>query len=97
MESASRDIHDLRKSPLTVQKGQVQRVETRHRPQNRQCYHCDSTDHIATECRFLKVTCRACGKKGHLAKVCRSKGKFQPPVSSGQQGPKVNSIESQCT
>ena len=30
--------------------------------------------HKASECRFKEVACRACGKVGHIARVCHPKG-----------------------
>ena len=31
--------------------------------------------HLTPACRFINEKCRACGKTGHIAKVCRSQGK----------------------
>ena len=47
-------------------------------PATVECYRCGG-HHYATKCRFMEATCRTCGKKGHLAQVCRSsaKGSFQ--------------------
>ena len=36
------------------------------------CHRCGGS-HLATICRFIEAKCRACGKTGHIAKVCRSK------------------------
>ena len=36
------------------------------------CYRCGGP-HLATQCRFKEAICRSCGKKGHIAKVCRSR------------------------
>ena len=36
------------------------------------CYRCGGP-HLAPVCKFKEVTCHFCRKKGHLAKVCRSK------------------------
>ena len=38
------------------------------------CHRCGG-QHLAPQCKFLDAICRACGKKGHIAKVCRSSGK----------------------
>ena len=40
------------------------------------CYRCGGP-HLAPVCTFKEAICRACQKKGHLAKVCRSKNKPQ--------------------
>ncbi len=36
------------------------------------CYRCGGP-HLAHVCRFIRETCRSCGKTGHISKVCRSK------------------------
>ena len=48
------------------------------RRQNLTCYCCGSPEHRIAECRFRDKSCQTCGKKGHLAKVCRSSGTSQP-------------------
>ena len=40
--------------------------------EQRPCYRCGRTHSTAT-CRFKDAVCHKCNKKGHLAKVCRSK------------------------
>ena len=41
--------------------------------QSKPCYRCGATDHLASACRFKEATCHNC-QKGHIAKVCRSRG-----------------------
>ena len=36
------------------------------------CYRCGNS-HLATNCRFMDAICHFCKKRGHIAKVCRSK------------------------
>ena len=36
------------------------------------CHRCGGP-HLAPQCRFINEKCRACGKLGHISKVCRSK------------------------
>ena len=38
-------------------------------------------------CRFCDRTCYKCGKKGHLAKVCRSKSQSQYPAGARSRRP----------
>ena len=42
------------------------------------CYRCNSNQHLAADCHFKSADCRICGKKGHIAKACRSKPTQQP-------------------
>ena len=34
------------------------------------CYRCGNTEHNSSECKYKKYRCDACGKVGHLKKVC---------------------------
>ena len=38
------------------------------------CYRCGG-QHLAKMCRFKEVLCNHCGKKGHIKRVCRSRGR----------------------
>lgn len=40
---------------------------------NRKCFYCGGHVHARKTCPAIDVTCQLCNKKGHLAKVCRSK------------------------
>ena len=42
----------------------------------KECYRCGAK-HNPDQCRFKSENCRACGKQGHIARVCRSKKKTQ--------------------
>ena len=42
------------------------------------CYRCGGK-HPVDKCRFKESDCHHCGKKGHLAKVCRSKQRGSKP------------------
>ena len=73
MESAEHNARDLQKS----QHPQAVNVLKNHsaapqRTRTVECYRCGGA-HLATECRFMDTECRLCKKKGHLARVCRSK------------------------
>ena len=43
-----------------------------------ECYRCGG-NHYATKCKFIDADCRKCGKKGHLARVCRSVATSKKP------------------
>ena len=36
------------------------------------CYRCGRGKHNLRSCCFAEITCHNCGKKGHIAPVCRS-------------------------
>ena len=38
-------------------------------------YHCGA-EHNSDQCCFKSVNCHACGKLGHIVKVCQTKKKF---------------------
>ena len=42
------------------------------KPQFSPCYRCGGK-HSAAKCKFKDAECFHCGKKGHIARVCRSK------------------------
>ena len=43
-------------------------------PVNYKCIRCgEMSKHFAHECWALEKSCRSCGRKGHIAKVCRAK------------------------
>ena len=58
----------------------------RHENSTPICHRCGGP-HLAPNCRFIKEKCLACGKIGHIAKVCQSKpshfaGNHRKPVSN---------------
>ena len=61
--SSSAGLHQLRSKP---------KASAKPRPSSQSCYRCGNTGHSPAECRFKDVVCRACNKRGHLQKVCRS-------------------------
>lgn len=42
-------------------------------PDKRKCFFCGNEPHPRYLCPALNATCRNCGRKGHYAKVCKSK------------------------
>ena len=76
METAERNAQDL-------QGPKAERLHAVIKPRNvsdsakrgevqPMCYRCGGK-HKAPDCRVKEMRCHQCGKKGHLAKVCRSK------------------------
>ena len=78
MESADRNAKDLQKTPLpavnTISPMVKPRAPPSVTPHTRavECYRCGGP-HFATECLHKDSECKNCKKKGHLARVCRSK------------------------
>ncbi|XP_065915317.1 uncharacterized protein [Dysidea avara] len=91
MESADHNAKDLQKTQLPAVNAVRPPVKTHSKapPQSTgnvsctrvvKCYRCGEP-HLATECQFKDTECHLCKKKGHLARVCRSKkaGTGRPP------------------
>ena len=73
-ELADKHSKALHKQPPSTSPG-VNRVATFTKPKalaTAPCTRCGGK-HSPKTCRFKDYTCRSCEKKGHLAKVCRSK------------------------
>ena len=76
METAERDAQNLQQKPrsvLTVESSAPSRG-TGGTPQP--CYRC-AGKHMSRDCRFKDFICNHCGKKGHIARACRSKNDSQ--------------------
>ena len=82
MEAADRNSKDLASSVGRINVVRRQQFSGR---QSTTCYRCGGK-HVATDCQFKEAECYCCGKKGHLAKVCRSKkkqNKLKPTPQTG--------------
>ena len=94
MEVATKDMEDLKKAIPTHQSVHCLNQTDRSKPTSRTmiCYRCRA-NHASTTCRFRSVQCYACGKIGHIGKVCRSKpcaGKRPPPKNP--EGIRIHSV-----
>ena len=78
MELAANDIADMQKrTPSTVVPHQLvhQLSPSKEGKKNCvECYRCGG-NYYATKCKFINPNCRSCGKKGHLARVYRTRSK----------------------
>ena len=83
LESADRDTKALQVAPSRV--NAVKATQNLRNFQNakkpdRPCYRCGG-QHFDRDCRFKDAECRKCGKKGHIARACRSKPAATPPTT----------------
>jgi len=51
---------------------QQQNKQDQGRGNDPRCYRCLSKNHDKNECSFINAECYNCGKKGHMAKVCKA-------------------------
>ena len=90
MESADKYADDLQQpgavNPVHVVKGQPQNSE-------KLCYRC-GRKHKATACLFKEAECHTCEKRGHIAKVCRTKLKKHGMPPKSEQTHRVDIQES---
>ncbi|XP_061584204.1 LOW QUALITY PROTEIN: uncharacterized protein K02A2.6-like [Cololabis saira] len=99
METADKDVRDIQalwreeagaagraKPGEAVYQVSEQRAHVSPAP-GPQCFRCKGR-HSPFDCRFAAETCHGCGKKGHLIRACRSKGKPTP----GQSGPQGKAV-----
>ena len=81
IESADKNAKDQRQPPMTAvnavtskrgpPRGTRARADT-GKSMEIPCYRCGGT-HSPRDCRFKDAVCHSCKKRGHLARVCRSK------------------------
>ena len=79
METADKDADDMQGVAAPADKpAEVNQAKSTVKPQIKEgrspCYHCGGR-HLARDCKFKDSDCHACGKKGHIARACRSKKK----------------------
>ncbi|GFW04090.1 uncharacterized protein K02A2.6 [Trichonephila clavipes] len=109
MESAQRDVCEIQNQMVSIKKlhssqdktikkdfSKFKKSEpTKKFDKSRKCYRCDSTQHLAHECKHKNTQCRNCLKNGHLAKVCCSKrNKTVKQIESCSETVPVNSVKS---
>ena len=88
IETADRNTKELGKSVVEVHAVRNQHAAPRSTPPAKACYRCGNPKHMSAEYPFKDSDCHHCGKKGHIAKVCRSKqgqAKQRPPAAKGKK------------
>ena len=85
-EAADRNAKDLQEKAAGIHA--VRKLDKAEGPRRgtstATCYRCGGK-HLAATCRFKDSERHNCGKRGHLAKVCRSK--WESPTNKGKQKP----------
>ena len=77
MEAADKNARSLKESDTTVH---------RVTPHPKPCYRCGRKSHDQKDCKFRNADCQNCGKRGHIALVCRSPKKHTNPTRANRQG-----------
>ena len=65
--------------PQIVTESSVKKIV---QPASRSCYRCGGK-HSSDDCKCKDWLCKACGKMGHIARVCRSKGRSNAKSKKG--------------
>ena len=83
MEAADKGVEDLQKKPPSESEVHALRTGRRRSGQKQPgsdpkepCHRCGGK-HSPRECRFRTESCHACNKRGHIARMCRSKAEQQ--------------------
>ena len=77
MEAAERDAQNLQQKPRSVLAVETSAPSCGTGGMPQPCYHC-AGKHMSRDCRFKDFVCNHCGKKGNIARACRSKKDSQP-------------------
>ena len=85
-EKETKDLHEIPAAAVHATGGSMANKRSSRKPPTQQqqprranstdCYHCGGK-HKASECKFRDAECNFYKKKGHIAKVCRSRLKLQ--------------------
>ena len=96
MEAADRNTQRLKGSSEPQRISDIRRDNT-HRSGSKQCFRCGSDSHRSHKCRHLETVCKACGKKGHLVRVCRSSRRSQTRPTKPPTGKRTNWVDMAAT
>ena len=73
MEAAEKYSRGLKNSVSLVQHFSSGTKQAMVPKKTRTCYHCGQKPHDQKDCRFHEEDCHLCGKRGHIASVCKSR------------------------
>ena len=76
--SLSMELANKGSSELQAAMKSDEQVQTVQKSRGLQCYRCGG-NHLAHVCRLKNLICSQCGKRGHVARVCRSKATLNAP------------------
>ena len=81
MEAAEKNAPFVNTQDQSIKKVNIHQKQRMAQPSaSTPCFRCGKANHTPKDCKFRDATCHTCGKKGHIAPVCRS--------NPGKQGPK---------
>ncbi|KAK4321215.1 hypothetical protein Pmani_007945 [Petrolisthes manimaculis] len=91
MESAQANTEDIQAAAAASSvsgASAVCEVREVHSTKRDQCYGCGG-DHYRRDCKFKNAVCHACGRKGHISRVCQATVRNQcqnsPPIKRNNQ------------
>lgn len=72
---------------INVKKSNFSENSNRNKkPSNKKCFRCDAGDHFANSCPYRNKSRHLYRQVGHLAKVCKSRGKSVSGRPTSKQG-----------
>jgi len=93
MEAAEKNAKALKGTEVAVKQVSIpQRGQESSGTPQTPCYRCGRGKHNPRSCCFAEITCHNCGKKGHIAPVCRSGKKSASdckPVRNSKPSPRT--------
>ena len=92
MEMAEHNTVKLQEERPPKPAANVLKVRERQPTAQHACYRCGGNNHHHSKCRFKDYECRFCKKRGHLARVCRSKAKQAQPGAKQGQKPRAHQL-----
>ena len=94
MEAAESETQQWHASPDTANIRKVTQHSSPSQPRT-SCYCCGGR-HLSSDCRFKEAVCHFCQKKGHIAKVCKSKKREQSSAQNADMKKKKPTKTGQC-